>query len=500
MSSAEALLIRADASAEIGTGHVMRCLALAQAWREAGGPVAFRSVACPDGVRARVTSAGIPVDVVSGEIGSSEDAWRSAREAATRGAWLVIDGYRFGPDFVQSASSLGVPVLAIEDHPRMARYDVDALLCQSTIAGRLGFDAPAYTLRLFGPAWALLRGELAGRVAPPARERGSHVVLTMGGADPEGATTAALRSIAAHSKGRYTLDVVIGAASANGSAVSVVADEVTRSSAGRISALTKVTPANFLDLIACADLVVTAGGGTVWEVGAMGVPCLGVPIAPNQVPILRDLERLGVAAVAEVEDVGREIDLLLADRGRRESMTRSFRAIVDTGGAQRAAVALRASREPADDLLRLARRDDAGLLWLWANDPEARANSFHQEPIPWDRHRTWLDAKLSCVGTRLYVLERRGVPVGVVRYEKDGNEAEVSFAVAPGHRGAGIGRMLLSASLSPARADLGVARVFGRTLPDNEASKALFRRAGFHETATGETNDRPWVRFEMVAR
>ena len=80
-SDKPSLLIRADASASIGTGHVMRCLALAQAWRHTGGDALFACAEMPPALRARVAAEGFDVQGLQAEPGTSADAEQTIRSA-----------------------------------------------------------------------------------------------------------------------------------------------------------------------------------------------------------------------------------------------------------------------------------------------------------------------------------------------------------------------------------------------------------------------------------
>ncbi len=126
------LLIRADANSAIGTGHVMRCLALAQAWQDAGGKVAFACTELPPFLSQRLETEGCKVstiDVVPGTDRDLEETRRLAESIAPK--WLVLDGYAFGPDFQLTLRDVKWRLLFIDDDGRHESYHADAILNQN---------------------------------------------------------------------------------------------------------------------------------------------------------------------------------------------------------------------------------------------------------------------------------------------------------------------------------------------------------------------------------
>src|SRR5438445_13504461 len=103
------LIIRADASIAIATGHVMRCLALAQAWQDAGGNVVFAMAESTPAIDRRLRSEGVEIEQLEVSPNSVQDAREVATLACHRQAtWIVVDGYRFDSDYQRNLKNAGL--------------------------------------------------------------------------------------------------------------------------------------------------------------------------------------------------------------------------------------------------------------------------------------------------------------------------------------------------------------------------------------------------------
>jgi sialic acid synthase SpsE/RimJ/RimL family protein N-acetyltransferase len=157
--------------------------------------------------------------------------------------------------------------------------------------------------------------------------------------------------------------------------------------------------------------------------------------------------------------------------------------------------------EPGDEpvTLRRAAAGDAGIVWEWANDPVVRRASFHTDPIPWERHVEWFNARLASASSRIYIVAGPDAsPAGVVRFERgeDGN-AEVGVNLAASHRGRGLGRLALKVACRAVRLEWPGARIVAHIRPENEASVAAFVAAGFEHRGVERVQSCDAFRLEL---
>lgn len=144
-----------------------------------------------------------------------------------------------------------------------------------------------------------------------------------------------------------------------------------------------------------------------------------------------------------------------------------------------------------DELLRSANAGDEELLFRWANDGAVRANAFSQEPIAWDNHRRWFDAKISDDRCRIFIIEHpQGTPIGQIRFDIADDEAVVDVSVVAGARGGGFGTALIREGASKLFSETHVRRIVARVKETNVASRHAFLKAGFslaeQTTCSGE--------------
>lgn len=335
------LFIRADANSAIGNGHVMRCLALAQAWQRAGGRVVLASVSLPLALRARLHSGSCETVEVTAEAGTSDDALQTIARARAAGAeWIVADGYKLSDDWQSLVKEAGFRLFVCDDHRHARHLHANIVWNQNPAFKEEDYAIQGQSCRLLlGTQFTLLRREFEmwrewrREYLPCARK----VLVTLGGSDPDNVTSkviAALRLMP-----DVEAKVVVGSSNAH-------LDTLRAAAAGIPHVLLTVDPTNMPELMAWAEVAVAAAGSTGWELAFMGLPALQTVLAENQANIACELERRGVSINLgdhrglTVETIADRLHSLLHDQALREEMSQRGRALVDGHGAGRVAAAL----------------------------------------------------------------------------------------------------------------------------------------------------------------
>jgi UDP-2,4-diacetamido-2,4,6-trideoxy-beta-L-altropyranose hydrolase len=292
------LIIRADATPDIGTGHVMRCLALAQAWQENGGDVVFISRCESETLRKRITAEGFGFSSLDKFHPDPSDieftlAVLSKLKIQTPKleTWIVIDGYHFDADYQKKIKDAGYKILWIDDYGHATHYHADLILNQNISADSSVYaNRASYTQLLMGTRYALLRREFKRwrewhREHPPAARK---VLVTLGGGDPDNVTVKVVKAMQRIDLPGLEARIVSGPANPH---LALLKNEIAPASNMQLL----LNAANMPELMAWADIAIAAGGSTNWELAFMGLPSIIFVLAGNQHEIAKGLHSVGSA-------------------------------------------------------------------------------------------------------------------------------------------------------------------------------------------------------------
>ena len=493
MTVAAKLLVRADADDRIGTGHVMRCLALAQAWQAAGGQVVFLSRCPVPKLRERIRASSAELILLDHPHPHPADlsavlAWldqAGSHTAPAAPSWVVLDGYHFDAEYQRAVRAAAARLLVIDDAAQLPHYHAELLLNQNLGAEQLDYACDDDTTCLLGCRYAMLRPEFHVRTSlrretPPIARK---LLVTLGGADPKNATCTVLRALARLDVPAWEAKVVVGSANLHAARLR----EQLRHIPAGAELLTEVT--DMRELMAWADLAVSAAGTTCWESAVMGLPAAVLVVAENQRLLAERLSEAGVATyLGRSEDLTPEqladaLSALCHDRGRRRRQSEAGRTLVDGCGVERVVAVMHAlgGKLPAEQVtLRRAVAEDLLMVWRLANHPTVRRNSLSTASIPLEEHRAWFRHKLSDPAARMWVLDFQGLVVAVIRYDRtEPGVAEVSIQVAAGLRRRGLALRLLDSTRPAACRELQIRRVRAVVRGENLPSMRAFAKAGF---------------------
>ncbi len=474
-------VFRADASPEIGSGHVMRCLALADALEATGGwCCGFATRPETGAVVPSIRTLGCsPLDLV----GAAED-----EPAVLASGWpggcdlLVVDHYQRDARFERACRPWASRIMAIDDLADRP-HDCDLLLDQTPDRQATVYTAStrASCRMMMGPSYALLRPEFAvtRSRALERRRRGEpvrRILVALGASDPHDATSRMLEGIA-ESGVEAAVDVVLGEGAPH---LATVRERI--ASLPQEATLHRAA-SNMAALMSGADMAIGAAGTTSWERCCVGLPTLAVITADNQRFVAAALDDagavrlLGRAEELTAADIGDAVTWLANNTQVRTAMAEQAAALCDGRGLDRIILAVAAPRDGQSLWLRLASLDDSQLMFDWQCHPETRRFARNPAPPTRGEHDDWM-GRLSLDANVMLMLVMDGdEPVGVLRLDAVDGPAvrEVSIYVAPERHGQGMGR----AALKLARTIYPSWTFHAEVLPENRASHELFRTAGY---------------------
>lgn len=482
------LILRADAGEELGAGHVMRCLALAQAWP---GPVRLLTAAGPVELVERYTAQGF-------EIREARVGWEKELDSD---CWVVLDGYRFDEDLQQTVLASGASLLVMDDTVELPIYRAHIILNQNVGAESFTYPVEGSPLLLLGGRFILLRDEflrwrgddeLAGEVR--------RILITLGGSAAPGAYEAILEALA-----------LAGAADLQ---VRLISPQGGRREGLRELARRRRVAVEFLDptpdlprQVKWADLVLSGAGSTLWELAYLGRPALPLVLADNQKHPAWTMEArgalrcLGHAPDWDPTGMAEILRETLQDRAERCRRAEKARQVVDGRGRERVVSLMHLMRRKdlnsEDYQLRRAGPDDLYDLFRLANDPGVRSQSLNPSAIPLEDHRAWFARILDAPDQVFFVFDFSGVVGAQIRYQRlDAQTAEVHFSVNAAFRGRGLGTRALVETFACATGELGVRRVLAHVKVGNQASSRAFASACYQCLQEVEVQGRTCQLFE----
>lgn len=303
------VVIRADASTQIGTGHVMRCLTLANQLAANGAEVRFMCRAHAGHLISYIEESGFAVErlpsgshsvanspgPVSGWLGVpwEQDAQETLLALIRLSApcdWLIVDHYCLDARWEKAVRHRVEHLMVIDDLANR-RHDCDLLLDTGLYSdgGTRYRNLVGESCRvLIGPSYALLRREFRERDREIRIRDGTirRLLVSFGGADSTGETAKVLAALGDQGLRDLEVDVVVGGANPH-------LDDLRQRAASLPNVVVHVDTREMAGLMARADLAIGGGGTTTWERLYLGLPSMVIVQAENQIQQTESLVRHG---------------------------------------------------------------------------------------------------------------------------------------------------------------------------------------------------------------
>lgn len=476
------VLFRADGGGSgIGLGHLMRCLAVADALAERGATISFLMQDHPKGI-SLVTAHGYAAHTIPLQTTLEADLIESLKHLENVDM-MIVDIPLSTPEYLKSLHESQKMIVAFDDK-------MDKLLPVNCVIGNAYADRKSYgehlpeeTLLLAGPEYLPLRKEFQTLPPHEIAETLENILICCGGEDPDNVTQAIVEALSHYPK-KLTLHILIGIANEHQTTL--------QGSCQRSPHRCIIHTHTFelIDLLRNVDVAITAAGVMLWEIAAAGLPFVAVQIADNQKGVIKIVLKHGLGEVLGPFHLLNSVTIdqklsALEDRTVRQNYSKLTQQWIDGKGADRIADALLAhSLEKAQLFLRLANPDPAGeesrLHWEWRNDPLTRKMSLNEGVITWEGHQAWYRAAQLDPKKTLLMAWQGTHRVGIVRFEAlDDDTVEISIAVSPEMRGKHIGKAVLQAGCRYAFQKLNAKKIAADIKNENEPSIRLFESVGF---------------------
>lgn len=499
------IMFRVDASVQIGSGHVMRCLTLAGELKKEGADCVFICREHNGNMFEAIEKEGYQVipllhreDFTS--LGSENDyaEWLGTTQKidaqqtidaiqllfeTKKIEWLIVDHYSLCKDWEEQLRPYCKKLMIIDDLANR-EHGCDLLLDQTYLRDELDYRllVPEVCITLTGSFYALLRPEFAlwREYSLQRREKIKlkQLLITLGGGDKDNVTGEILKAIA-ESQLSLTckIFVVLGA---NSQWLKVIQRQV-KNLPWEIEVKQNVS--NMAEIMANSDLCIGAAGSTAWERCCLGLPTIMLVLAENQQKIAGELGGRGVSLISDSpKNIKTEINRLLKKTFPIINSLISKSSNICNGKGAKQVV----NNMGFGKCIRRMDVKDLELILEWRNNKEIRFCMFNQNVINFKNHKEWFEEKSKQKNEFLLIYENDRVAQGFVSfsvYEGKQSEAEWGFYKAP-EAPKGTGKVMLRYAIDYGFNKIGLSKINAKVIQHNKTSLILHEKMGFLQKRT----------------
>ncbi|MCT6874747.1 UDP-2,4-diacetamido-2,4,6-trideoxy-beta-L-altropyranose hydrolase [Frischella perrara] len=503
------IVFRVDAAQHIGSGHVMRCLTLADELSQHGVNCIFISREFEGNLFSLIKEKGYLLYSLSSPITSlyqnpnqlvPHEHWLGvnyevdAKQTidilnmiSIKIDWLIVDHYAIDSRWEEIVKPYVQKIMIIDDLADR-QHDCDLLLDQTYQRNKTAYDNNKVKSQhyLLGSKYCLLRNEFLENRNKTLQyfdheyidDTSKRILISMGGVDKDNITGKILDSLSdINLLPDDELHIIMGK---NAKWLTNIKNTVMNF---KCKTYVYHDIRNVAEIMSRCNLAIGAGGTTTWERCSLGLPSIIISIAENQNLIIEELVKCGASWFA-----GRATSLnkstlesiikhAIFDKFSLYSLSKICRDICDGYGTKRV-VNIMLSNEFNFDFIT---EDDIPILYQWRNHEHTRKMSFNSSPIIYQDHVNWMKNKLKDESfVFLKIINFQQESIGCIRLFLNNDESEISIYLDPDKLGEGLGSRILCQFTPWVKENLPqIKYIKARIKSENKASIKVFERSGY---------------------
>lgn len=390
----------------------------------------------------------------------------------------IVDSYLAKEEIYLKIEEGSEKLVCIDDTLRIKYPEGSTIVNPGIVGTKLPYNKELYKT-LVGAEYAILRKPFLVEKKPREIKSMVHnVLITTGGEDKHNLTPAFFQEVRKeypHAK----CSIVVGPSFTNKDKIDSVIDIQTE-------LILSPDAEQMCSAMEQADLAITAGGQTIYELSKMEVPMIVYLSAENQQGNIDGFTEYGISF-----NIGKPSDSSFFDKLRnalKEYSSKEIRAhrseqgkkLIDGNGVKRIVESIQ--DYTIFTSFRKAEEEDVNLYYEWANDALVRNLSYNKNPIPFESHKRWFDNRIKNPNCMLLLfMNRKNIPIGQVRIEPDPSQdfSIISVSIAKEFRGRGYGSEILQKASDYYLTQKDSKPIYAFIFKANEASIKSFEKAGF---------------------
>jgi spore coat polysaccharide biosynthesis predicted glycosyltransferase SpsG/RimJ/RimL family protein N-acetyltransferase len=469
--------ILTEAGQGIGLGHLNRCIALAEGFKnESVRPIIF------------VNNRNLPGLTENYKIIKCFDWLKNQKllfKYINDSDLTVVDSYLAGEDLYNKVRRLTKVAVYIDDMKRLD-YPPGIVVNTALNASSLGYPRHPKIKYLFGKDYALLRKEFWNVVRKKRCADYKKILITVGGEDKRNLIPKILGML--NVKYPHLIKyIAIGRSFSN-------LEKIKKSIDKKCKLIYFPDAKRMREIMLKSDLAVSSGGQTLFELARIGLPTVVIATAENQTNNIRGWQDRGCIDYAGkwnakniMSILSTKIDQIMQCKKRSQSA-----AFIDGKGAVRLARYLINESSYSSIHLSHAKIGDCYSLWLWRNDPRTRKWSFNNQKINYDKHCGWFKQKLNDPKSVIYIARNaKKERIGQVRFDFfKKSSVYINVNLNPKFFGIGLGTMLIKVGTNLfLRENPAVRAILAKIIAGNTRSVNAFKNAGYSFLARAKADN-----------